>query len=65
MKLYISSNKSQETRDNDMEQISDIDQLIVKMQKAAHLLYQQSLRDRLCVEREYYGYPVMHILGKE
>lgn len=65
MELYISSNQSQETRDNDMEQISDIDQLIIKMQKAAHLLYQQSIRDRLYIEREYYGYPTMHILEEE
>lgn len=65
MKLYINGNKSQETKDNDMEQISDIDQLIIKMQKAAHLLYQQSRRDRLCIEREYYGYPLMHILESE
>lgn len=65
MELYFNSNKSQETKDNDMEQISDIDQLIIKMQKAAHLLYQQSMRDRLCIEREYYGYPLMHILESE
>lgn len=65
MELYISSNKSQETRDNDMEQISDIDQLIIKMQKAVHLLYQQSIRDRSYIEREYYGYPIMHILEEE
>lgn len=65
MKLYINGNKSQETKDNDMEQISDIDQLIIKMQKAAHLLYQQSMRDRLCIERGYYGYPLMHILEDE